>query len=485
MKITFLRSTLAACAALVMTACGGGGSGVANNSTGAVGAVTQTSAVTGTITGFGSVHVNGIHFNTNSAAISRNGAPALQSDLRVGQVVKVRGSVNDSTREGVASSVSQDDNVEGPISSIDVPNKKFVVLGQTVIVDTDTSFDDRISPASIAGLKVNDQVEVSGMVGANGDITATRIELRKPGVTQLEVTGKVSNLDSANRKFKINALTVNYSTAQLEGFATGAPANDDLVEARGNALNAAGELVATKVEKKTAEARDADRGDRRELEGMITRFASKTDFDVAGRKVTTNASTRYENGTENDLALNVRLEVEGSLDAAGLVLVAAKIEFRRGGGAAIAGKVDSVDKANKKLTVMGVEITLTATTRLEDKSTAKVEMFSIDNINSGDYVRVRGIETGANRLTATRLERRNAITEVRVRGTARDVAAPRLTVLGVPVETNAGTRFEIDDSQSMTATQFFASAAGRVVTTVGTWSGNSLTASKVEFEDED
>ena len=166
------------------------------------------------------------------------------------------------------------------------------------------------------------------------------------------------------------------------------------------------------------------------------------------------------------------------------MLVAAKIEFRRGGGAAIAGKVDSVDKANKKLTVMGVEITLTATTRLEDKSTAKVEMFSIDNINSGDYLRVRGIETGANRLTATRLERRNAITEVRVRGSARDVASPRLTVLGVPVETNAGTRFEVDDNQMLTATQFFASAAGRVVTAVGTWSGNSLTASKVEFEDE-
>lgn len=130
-------------------------------------------------------------------------------------------------------------NVEGPISSIDLVGKKFVVLGQTIIVDTSTSFDDRISPASTAGLKLNDRVEVSAMVSATGDITATRIELRKPGVTQLEVTGKVSNLDSANRKFKINALTVNYSTAQLEGFATGAPANDDLVEARGNALNAA------------------------------------------------------------------------------------------------------------------------------------------------------------------------------------------------------------------------------------------------------
>ena len=247
MKITFLRSTLVACAALAMTACGGGGSGIANNSTGAVGAITQTTAVTGTITGFGSVHVNGIHFNTNSAAISRNGAPALQSDLRVGQVVKVRGRVNDSTGEGVASSVSQDDNVEGPISSIDLVGKKFVVLGQTIIVDTSTSFDDRISPASTAGLKLNDQVEVSGMVGATGDITATRIELRKPGVTQLEVTGKVSNLDSANRKFKINALTVNYSTAQLEGFAIGAPANDDLVEARSFRLPAAPDGLASAI----------------------------------------------------------------------------------------------------------------------------------------------------------------------------------------------------------------------------------------------
>ncbi len=485
MKINFLRSTLVACAALAMSACGGGGSKSANNSTGAVGAIAQTTAVTGTITGFGSVHVNGIHFNTNSAAISRNGAPALQSDLRVGQVVKVRGSVNDSTGEGVASSVSQDDNVEGPISSIDIAGKKFVVLGQTIIVDTSTSFDDRISPASIAGLKVNDQVEVSGMVGATGDITATRIELRKPGVTRLEVTGKVSNLDAANRKFKINALTVNYSTAQLEGFATGAPANDDLVEARGNALNAAGELVATKVEKETNEARDADRGDRREVEGMITRFASKTDFDVAGRKVTTNASTRYENGTETDLALNARVEVEGSLDAAGLVLVAAKIEFRKGGGAGIAGKVDTVDKTNKKLTVMGVEITLTATTRLEDKSTAKVEMFSIDNINSGDYVTVRGTETGTNKMTATRLERRNAVAEVRVRGTARDVVAPKFTVLSVTVETNSSTRFEVDDNQSMTATQFFTGLAGKTVTVVGTMSGTSLIASKVEFADED
>ncbi len=40
--------------------------------------------------------------------------------------------------------------------------------GGSDIANNSTSFDDRISPASIAGLKVNDQVEVSGMMGATG-----------------------------------------------------------------------------------------------------------------------------------------------------------------------------------------------------------------------------------------------------------------------------------------------------------------------------
>jgi hypothetical protein len=470
--------------AVLLVACGGGGG--ANNSgaaPAAPSATSQSSVVSGTITGFGSVYVNGVHFDTRGATFSKDNAPAVQSDLRVGQVVKLRGRVDSNGTSGSAESVSQNDNVEGPISGIDAANSKFVVLGQTVLVDGDTSFDDSISPASLQGLKVNDQVEVSGMVAANGDILATRVELRRPGQTQLEVVGKVSAHDAAAKKFNINALVVNYASAQLDGFTGGQPNNGDLVEAKGNVLNAAGELVATKVEIENNEPRNADRNDKREIEGLITRYVSATDFDVAGRKVTTNAQTIYEGGTASDLKLDARVEVEGPLDAAG-VLVAVKVKFRLGGNARIEARVDSVDRAAKKLVVLGIEVTLNDTTRIEDKSDARIEMFSIDNIASGDYLRVRGLETAPLKLTASRLERRRPESDVRVRGTARDIAAPKLTVLGVQVETNASTRFERDDA-SITADEFFRTAAGRVVSAKGTVNGTVLIAREVEFEDED
>ena len=58
----------------------------------------------------------------------------------------------------------------------------------------------------------------------------------------------------------------------------------------------------------------------------MTRFVSIEDFHVAGRPVTTDAHTRFEDGVAGDLAVGVRIEVEGLLNTAG-VLVAREIEF--------------------------------------------------------------------------------------------------------------------------------------------------------------
>src|SRR5437588_10208100 len=67
-------------------------------------------------------------------------------------------------------------------------------------------------------------------------------------------------------------------------------------------------------------------GDDRDMEreGLITRFASATDFDVADKPVTTTSSTEYRNGTAADLALNVKVEVEGMLKSSN-VLVASVV----------------------------------------------------------------------------------------------------------------------------------------------------------------
>jgi Domain of unknown function (DUF5666) len=474
-----VRTIFTSLALAALTACGGGGSaGVAPTPIGSG----QTVVVSGAITGFGSVFVNGVRFETSNATISKNGQATTQQSLRVGQIVHIKGRVN-SAGQAVADSVRQDDDLEGPITSVNVVDSTFVLLAHTVHVTADTSFDSNISPATIAGLAAGLQVEVSGMPDASGDIVATRIEKRAAGATQLEVMGKVAMLDTVNHKFKINDLVVDYSAATLQDFPSTGIAADQLVEVKGSALNAAGELVATRVELRNFDGED--RSAEHEVEGLVTRFVSATDFDVAGRKVTTTSSTQFLNGVVADLAADVKVEAEGSIDANG-VLVALKIIFKRSNNAGVMGRVDVVtadaNGIGGTLTVLGVTITVDANTRVEDKSEARVEMFRVSNIASGDFVRVRGKETGSLALTASRLERRrvSANEPSFVRGTVRNLAAPDLTILGVPVVTTATTKFE-----EVSSTEFFATADGKVASARGAVQNNTLTATQVEFEDHD
>jgi Domain of unknown function (DUF5666) len=480
MDLRHFKHALAAVAMAALAACGGAGT-----STAPVAGSNQTPVVvSGAITGFGSVFVNGTRFDTSGASITQNGSPATQQALRVGQIVHIQGVMDDSTGLARAERVRQDNNLEGPITAIDAAAQTFVVLAQTVRVTAETSFDDSLG-TSFAVLTVGLQVEVSGMPNAAGHIIATRIEKRGAGETALEIEGKVSALNTTTRKFNINALVVDYSAATLSDFGAAGIANDQIVEVKGSTVNAAGELIATRVERRNHEQHDRDGSFRREVEGLITRFVSATDFDVAGRKVTTTATTRYEGGTVADLALNTKVEAEGAIDANG-VLVAVKIEFKRGHNAGVAGVVDAVapgaDGITGTVTVLGVTVTVDARTRVEDKGSTRIEMFRLSNLAVGDFIRVRGTETGPLQLSASRLERRRLESNNRsfVRGTARALARPNLTVLGVPVVTNASTQFE-----EVTADEFFATAAGRVVAAKGPETANSITAVEIEFEDHD
>jgi hypothetical protein len=481
MAIGNLRNLIAAAALAALAACGG--SGTSSTPVAVNGA--QNVVVTGAITGFGSVFVNGTRFETSGATITKDGASITQQGLRVGQMVHIQGRIDDRTGQAVADRVRQDDDLEGPITSIDVAGQSFVVLAHTVRITAETSFDDDFTAASIGALSVGLQVEVSGMPDANGDIIATRIEKRDAGVTRLEVLGKVKLLDTVAHRFHIDNLVVDYTTATLGDFGTAGIANDQLVEVKGDALNAAGELVATRVELRNFERHDGSGAFRREVEGLITRFASASDFDVAGRKVATTATTVYEGGVAADLALNVKVEAEGAIDANG-VLVATKVEFKRGGNAGVAGRIDAIVTDTTGLTgtvtVLGVVVTIDSSTRIEDKGDSHVEMFRLTNLAVGDFVRVRGTETGALALKASRFERRRlpsqASQQAYVRGTVRDLARPNLTILGVSVVTNSATSFD-----EVTADDFFANAAGRVASARGTQTNNTITASEVEFED--
>jgi hypothetical protein len=225
-------------AAILVSACGGGGgseqvAGIdARGNPVAVGVVSK-----GTITGFGSVILNGVTYNTNSATFTIDGDAGQQSDLAVGDVIVLRGTVNDDGTSPTATSITFDDAVEGPVEAIDLATGTLTVLGQLIIVDADTSFDDNISPASLDGITIDDIVEVSGFFLADGSISATRIEA-KPAGGDFEVTGQVAGLSGPT--FQINSLDVDFSSAQLDDFPGGSPENGQLVEVKGNSFKLQG-----------------------------------------------------------------------------------------------------------------------------------------------------------------------------------------------------------------------------------------------------
>lgn len=460
--------------ALLVAACGGGGEQVAGID--ARGAPLPSAVVSkGTITGFGSVIVNGVTYNTNSATFTIDGTPGTQTDLSVGDVIVVQGTVNDDGTSPTATSVTFDDAVEGPISAIDLTAQTMTVLGQTVRVDADTSFDDSISPASLDSLDINDVVEVSGFFLADGSISATRIEL-KPAGGEFELTGIVGAVAAAT--LQINGYVVDTSAAMLDNFPNGAPEVGQLVEAKGTGLGAAGELLATRVEFKGGDF--GEDGDQAELEGFITRFDSANDFDVEGVPVITNAQTTFENGTSADLALNRKVEVEGDINAAG-DLVASNVEIKASGFVRIDALVEDVQA--DRLTVLGIVIRIDASTRFEDKSAAELEPFNLSHIVVGNYVEVRGYED-ASGIVATRLEREDFDGTVALRGFAENVSDPDFTILGVPINTIVATVFSDLDGSPLDADDFFlqAGAGGRLVEASGTLNGAAITAAEVEFE---
>ena len=114
-----------------------------------------------------------------------------------------------------------------------------------------TVYGTGIDPASIDGLALlpaNQPMRVSGLVAANGDILATRIDLDTGA--ELEVTGVVTGLDDIAKTFRIGGLVIDYGSASIEGFPSGLPADDDRVEAEGTQFGSAGELIATRVKLK-------------------------------------------------------------------------------------------------------------------------------------------------------------------------------------------------------------------------------------------
>lgn len=478
--------------AMLVVSCGGGSGTVATPAATPpppapppTGGISGNGRAIGPVSNFGSIIVNGVRYETNSATFTINDVVGSQSDLSVGDIVTVSGTIDSDGTTGTANEVIFEDAVTGPVDSIDTVTGQIIVLGQTVLVSPETSFDDSFSPASLGGISVGQIVEVTGQFDADGNIVATRIE-PKPADSPFEVHGVVSLLNVGAMTFNLNNLVVDFSAADLADFPGSQISEGDFVEAKGLSIGASGELIATRVELENPLAGAGD-GDHLEVEGFITRFVSAQDFDVAGIPVTTNGSTTFIGGTAADLGPNVKVEAEGSLDSAG-VLVATKIDIRQAKAVRATANVDSVDVSGNSMVILGITVSVDVLTRMEDKSSADVEPFTLSALNAGDYVEVRGGEfpAGSGNILAAILEREDADTEAILQGFAESVADPSFTILGVSISTNGGTVFRDENDIVISSAEFFSRLAiNSLVKAKGAESSDTtITATEVEFETE-
>ena len=296
--------------ALLLAACGNGGVDPQGGIEGS--GVTRTAGyritTSGGVTSLGSIFVNGVEYDVAGATITIDGAPATVADLAPGLVTIVEGDVDADGQHGTARRVTVQIAVAGPISAVDAAAGRLTILGQSIEVEQGTIVDGGTAGTPLDGLDVGRDVEVSGFVDPSGVLHARRIEARKPE-TPLLVTGYVASLDSSAQVFSINAQPVSYGTARVTGFESGLAAGASVrVVVQGfDRSTLVAEEVAFRDQRLPGTA-----GDAATLEGLVTRFASGSDFDVDGHPIVGTGA--------QGAALGGFVRVSGDLIANGVVL---------------------------------------------------------------------------------------------------------------------------------------------------------------------
>jgi hypothetical protein len=247
----------------------------------------------------------------------------------------------------------------------------------------------------------------------------------------------------------LGALKVNFSTATV----VGSLSNGVFVQVRGTQTAPGSIVTATRVTVEDPAVGGAA-GTKIDIEGFVTAFTSATAFRVNGQAVTTTVQTVFDNGTVTDLAPNVRLEVEGQLDAKG-TLVAEKISFRRRNGGNVRIEADVEAVTTTTVTLLGLAVRVDALTQFKDDMGGE-RSFRFDRIRVGDRLEIRGVFDAQGNLVATRLRRHPPRTEVVLQAPVDSIAAPNLVLHGVEIRTNAATVFEDFGPNRPAAAQFFA-----------------------------
>jgi len=467
---------------ILMTGCSSGGGGESDDVASAV----TTTASEGPIAGFGSVIMNGVRWDTDSASFEINGEMGAQSDLGIGMIVRVEGErFSDGTAR--ADRVIFESRLRGPIRQIvdlGLDARALEIFGiRTIVSRAATVFEG----TDLDSLAVDTVVDLSGLVNEAGEVEATHLRLRGPidSETEVKIFGAVSSL--AGGSFMLGTSEIRFDeTTILDDFGPGGLRDGLEVRVEG-VLLANDDISATEIE--TPRRGRDERFAQNEIQGIVSGFVSTSDFRVAGQPVDASGAL-FEPDDPSLLRDGVRVEVEGPINEAG-VLVAEEVKFRSN-RVRIHAEVlsnDDVDVAGDRLWLLNVPIELDASTEMRDQRD-DLGGFGLGDLSAGDFVEIRGVARSDGRVVATRFERDDP-DDLLIRGPVDliDESSRTFTILGVEVSTASFTVFEADDGTILSEAQFYDRLRpGMIVQAKDEEDGDETSldvANEVEFEEPD
>lgn len=436
---------LCALSTAVLVACGGGGgtSSVSPEAAPAAPAPATPNASTltlieGTITGFGSVVIDGVRYPDTVTKVEIGDNPELKKlatlgDLRTG--MRVQGEL----KGGVLQNLLVNFALVGTVSGVDSVAGSISVFGQTIKITSGgqmpTAFDGF---NSLSQLQVGDLLKVAGSVAADGGITATRIERKlKEGGELFRLSGPVQSLDATAKRFALggnSSMTVDYAKAKIlpEGaviengklvsvVATGAPVQS------GNLTV----LTASAVEVKSRQTPDA-----KELSigGQINDFKSLASLRIGDVQVDASSAELKEGTVLADLVNGAQAYAKGSLTAGVLKAASLKVfKPETAVKALLIGQVtDFVSLANFKL--RGTDV---------DASQATFSKGRAADLATGAWVSISGQLTASGVLAKTvEIQPPPADKPARLEGAISgvDLASKRFSLLGASVQWSETTK---------------------------------------------
>lgn len=447
--------------ALTLGACSGGGSSQVSGIEGSGDTVAASPASgSGSITGFGSVYVNGIRYGTEDAEVWINDRRATEAELDTGMVVKIEASVSD---QGVveADEVRYEPLLVGPVTEVEVldaTRKQLTALGQTLVVGEDATFVGTEYDA----LATDTVISVSGFAAADDVVVVSRLEqvaaASLPPTWTLEA--RVSTLDLTNNTLQLGELSVDFNDAVFDEGTRNDLQDGERVRVEGT-LRSDGVFMAQAVRINDNLVRgpiDAEVPGAMALEGIIDSFDSLDNFTVQGTTVDA-SNAIVARGDVSSLAEGARVVVHGELDGAG-VLLAETLALVLPNEIHIRGLIDTVEIDVASLTVAGNPMFVDDLTTFQDRGAQNNRRIRLRDLQPGESVEIfaRRVE---DQWLATRIERWEESELAVVSGPAVQVTGSNFRVLGIAVDASAATLVPAEASLADLKPGTFVTVEGR------------------------